>query len=102
MNENSTLLRAVRIQKTYQSASKRIDVLHDLDFEVGAGRMIAIMGASGVGKSTLLQLLGGLDRPDSGEILFQGENILKYTPDELAHFRNQKVGFVFQMHHLLP
>jgi lipoprotein-releasing system ATP-binding protein len=102
MNENSTLLRAIKVHKTYQSASKRIDVLNDLDFEVQSGRMIAIMGASGVGKSTLLHLLGGLDRPDAGEILFQGENILGYTPDQLAHFRNQKVGFVFQMHHLLP
>jgi lipoprotein-releasing system ATP-binding protein len=102
MNENSTLLRAVKVHKTYQSASKRIDVLNDLDFEVQSGKMIAIMGASGVGKSTLLHLLGGLDRPDSGEIHFQGENILRYTPDQLAHFRNQKVGFVFQMHHLLP
>jgi lipoprotein-releasing system ATP-binding protein len=102
MNENSTLLRAVKVHKTYQSASKRIGVLNDLDFEVQSGKMIAIMGASGVGKSTLLHLLGGLDRPDSGEILFQGENILRYSPDQLAHFRNQKVGFVFQMHHLLP
>jgi lipoprotein-releasing system ATP-binding protein len=92
----------VQLHKTYQSASKQIDVLSGLDFEIKTGTMIAIMGASGVGKSTLLHLLGGLDRPDSGEILFEGEDILKFSPDQLAAFRNQKVGFVFQMHHLLP
>lgn len=101
-NANSFLLRAIQVQKSYQSASKRIDVLSGLDFEIRTGSMIAIMGASGVGKSTLLHLLGGLDRPDSGEILFEDQDILKYSPDQLAHFRNQKVGFVFQMHHLLP
>lgn len=99
---NSVLLQASQIHKSYQSASKRIDVLQGLDFEIRAGTMVAIMGASGVGKSTLLHLLGGLDRPDSGEIQFEGENILKYSPSQLAHFRNQKVGFIFQMHHLLP
>jgi lipoprotein-releasing system ATP-binding protein len=99
---NSILLQASNVHKSYQSASKRIDVLVNLEFTIHFGKMIAIMGASGVGKSTLLHLLGGLDRPDSGEILFEGENILKYSPDQMAHFRNQKVGFVFQMHHLLP
>jgi len=99
---NSVLLRASQIYKSYQSASKRIDVLQGLDFEIRTGTMIAIMGASGVGKSTLLHLLGGLDRPDSGEIQFEEDHILKYSPTQLAHFRNQKVGFIFQMHHLLP
>lgn len=102
MNDFSVLLQAQKISKAYQSASKRIDVLQDLDIEVSTGKMMAIMGASGVGKSTLLHLLGGLDRPDSGQILFQGADILQYTSDQLARFRNQKVGFVFQMHHLLP
>src|SRR4026207_511052 len=101
MND-SILLRATQIHKAYQSASKRIDVLQGLDFEIHSGSMIAIMGASGVGKSTLLHLLGGLDRPDSGEIQFEQENISKYSAAQLAHFRNQKVGFIFQMHHLLP
>jgi lipoprotein-releasing system ATP-binding protein len=102
MSKSSVLLHALQVHKTYQSASKQIDVLKGLDFEVYTGKMIAIMGASGVGKSTLLHLLGGLDRPDSGEILFEGRDILQYSPVQLAHFRNQKVGFVFQMHHLLP
>jgi len=99
---NSLLLHASAINKTYQSASKQIEVLHSLDFEIQSGSMVAIMGASGVGKSTLLHLLGGLDRPDSGEILFEGRDILKYAAAELANFRNEKVGFIFQMHHLLP
>jgi lipoprotein-releasing system ATP-binding protein len=101
MND-SVLLQASTINKTYQSASKKIDVLNGLDFVIQTGTMIAIMGASGVGKSTLLHLLGGLDRPDSGEILFEGRDILKYSSAELANFRNEKVGFIFQMHHLLP
>ena len=60
------------------------------------------MGASGVGKSTLLHVLGGLDHPDSGEIFFEGKNLREFNPAELAEFRNKKIGFVFQMHHLLP
>jgi len=102
MSDDGLLLRASGLSKSYQSASKRIVVLQDLDLEIPSGRMVAIMGASGVGKSTLLHLLGGLDRPDSGEIVFEGEDILKFMPDRLAGFRNKKIGFVFQMHHLLP
>jgi len=102
MNENGLLLRASGISKSYQSASKQIVVLQDLDLDIPSGKMIAVMGASGVGKSTLLHLLGGLDRPERGEILFEEEDILRYTPNQLAAFRNQKIGFVFQMHHLLP
>jgi lipoprotein-releasing system ATP-binding protein len=99
---NHLLLTARDLHKSYQSASKSIPVLQGLDFEVMPRTMIAIMGASGVGKSTLLHLLGGLDRPDAGEIIFDGEDILRYTHAELADFRNRKIGFVFQMHHLLP
>jgi lipoprotein-releasing system ATP-binding protein len=73
-----------------------------LNLNVPEGRKIAIMGASGVGKSTLLHVLGALDHPDSGEIFFQSQNLLQLNPEELAHFRNEKIGFVFQMHHLLP
>ena len=99
---NEVLLHAIGIYKQYQSASKTIEVLRDLDLEIPYGKMIAIMGASGVGKSTLLHLLGGLDRPDRGSILFQGQNLADMNPRQLADFRNQKIGFVFQMHHLLP
>jgi lipoprotein-releasing system ATP-binding protein len=99
---NDCLLQASAIYKAYQSATKRIEVLQNLDLTIPDRRMIAVMGASGVGKSTLLHLLGGLDHPDSGSILFEGHDILQYDPSQLANFRNSKIGFVFQMHHLLP
>lgn len=102
MNSEAPLLKAGDLHKSFQSASRQIDVLKGLDLNVPAGKMIAIMGASGVGKSTLLHVLGALDRPDSGEILFEGMNLMRFTQDELANFRNEKIGFVFQMHHLLP
>jgi lipoprotein-releasing system ATP-binding protein len=76
-------------------------VLRNLDFEVQAGERIAIVGASGVGKSTLLHLLGALDRPTSGTLQFDGVDLLTRSEAELAAFRNNEVGFVFQFHHLL-
>lgn len=96
------LLSARGIYKSYQSASKRIDVLQGLDLEIPEGSMIAIMGASGVGKSTLLHVLGGLDRPEQGEIYFEDQNLMRYDPPQIAEYRNRKIAFVFQMHHLLP
>ena len=101
-SESNPLLSASNLHKSYQSASKQIDVLQGLHLNVPAGRMVAVMGASGVGKSTLLHVLGALDRPDSGEILFEGKSVLDFSEEELSHFRNEKIGFVFQMHHLLP
>lgn len=99
---SEVLLSARGVYKSYESASKRIEVLVNLNLELGVGRMVAVMGASGVGKSTLLHVLGALDRPDLGEILFEGRNLVTFTADELAQFRNASIGFVFQMHHLLP
>jgi lipoprotein-releasing system ATP-binding protein len=96
------LLSVRRVSKTYFSATRRISVLDQLELEVPYRRMIAVMGASGVGKSTLLHLLGGLDRPEEGEIIFEGQNILNFGTAEMADFRNRKIGFIFQMHHLLP
>jgi lipoprotein-releasing system ATP-binding protein len=77
-------------------------VLRDLSLTVERGEMIAIVGASGVGKSTLLHLIGGLDRPESGEIVLDGRRLGGMTDDERVAFRNRHVGFVFQFHHLLP
>lgn len=77
-------------------------VLHDLHLEVEANQKIAISGPSGSGKTTLLNLIGTLDQPDEGEIFFRGKEITGYSQGELAHFRNRELGFVFQMHHLLP
>jgi lipoprotein-releasing system ATP-binding protein len=79
-----------------------IEVLRDIDLEVRAGERIAVVGASGAGKTTLMHLLGGLDRPSSGAVLFEDEDIFRYPPAQLDAFRNRTVGFVFQFHQLLP
>ena len=93
---------ATDLSKSYLVAGRRLEVLRGLSLSVERGEMVAIMGASGVGKSTLLHLLGGLDRPDSGAIVV-GEPEITAMPDpELVAFRNKHVGFVFQFHHLLP
>jgi lipoprotein-releasing system ATP-binding protein len=88
--------------KSYQVGSQAIHVLRGLDLEVETGEMVAIVGASGVGKSTLLHLLGGLDRADSGTIRIGDGDVTRLPDAELVAFRNRHVGFVFQFHHLLP
>jgi lipoprotein-releasing system ATP-binding protein len=93
---------AEQLNKSYAVAANRVDVLRDLDLAVERGEMVAIVGASGVGKSTLLHLLGGLDRPDSGEVKVGDVEITRVSDAELVAFRNRHVGFVFQFHHLLP
>ena len=90
------------IVKTYAVGGQTLTVLRDLDLVVESGEMVAIVGASGVGKSTLLHILGGLDRADTGSVAI-GETKLTNLPDEaVVAFRNRHVGFVFQFHHLLP
>jgi lipoprotein-releasing system ATP-binding protein len=95
------LVHAQAIEKSYDDGPAVVCVLRNLDFDVQAGERIAIVGASGVGKSTLLHLLGALDRPSSGTLLFDGVDMLTRSEAELASFRNNEVGFVFQFHHLL-
>ena len=90
------------LNKRYRVGTQDIHVLRDLELSVDAGEMVAVMGASGVGKSTLLHLLGGLDRPDSGTVLVEGQDLGTISDDALVAFRNARVGFVFQFHHLLP
>ena len=90
------------LNKTYVVGTQRIHVLRDLDLEVSSGEMVAIVGASGVGKSTLLHVLGGLDRSDSGAVHVAGIDITAMPDTSLVEFRNKNVGFVFQFHHLLP
>jgi lipoprotein-releasing system ATP-binding protein len=90
------------LSKTYRNAEVPVVVFQDLDLEVGRGEMLAVVGPSGIGKSTLLHLLGGLDRPDAGRIQVAGNDLTTMSADALAKFRNQNVGFVFQFHHLLP
>jgi lipoprotein-releasing system ATP-binding protein len=96
------LLNARGIVKSFPVGGRRLTVLQDLDLEVETGQMVAIVGASGVGKSTLLHILGGLDRADRGTVTV-GEAELTAMPDaDVVAFRNQRIGFVFQFHHLLP
>ena len=95
-------LTATHINKSYLVGSQRLHVLRDLDLSVEQGEMVAVVGASGVGKSTLLHLLGGLDRADSGSISVGDSDIASMPEEALTAFRNKHVGFVFQFHHLLP
>ncbi len=90
------------LSKTYGSGDKRVDVLKGINLTVEKGETIAVLGASGVGKSTFLNILGALDRPTGGEVLYNGEAIFGYDNGRLAKFRNRSIGFVFQFHHLLP
>ena len=95
-------LEARGLSKTYRNAEVPVRVLEGLDLTVERGEMLAVIGPSGIGKSTLLHLLGGLDRPDQGTIHVDGRVLTAMSNDELARFRNRSVGFVFQFHHLLP
>jgi lipoprotein-releasing system ATP-binding protein len=96
------LVDARGILKSFPVGGRRLTVLQDLDLQVEAGQMVAIVGASGVGKSTLLHVLGGLDRADRGSVTV-GDAELTAMPDaDVVAFRNQRIGFVFQFHHLLP
>ena len=97
-----SFLEGQQLAKTYRNAEVPVVVFSDLDLEVKKGEMLAIVGPSGIGKSTLLHLLGGLDRPDHGTIRVDDRKLNELTTDELARFRNRNVGFVFQFHHLLP
>src|SRR3977135_1203327 len=95
-------LEAHALSKTYRNAEVPVPVFSDMNLTVDRGEMLAVVGPSGIGKSTLLHLLGGLDRPDSGSIQVAEAKVSAMTNDELARFRNRNVGFVFQFHHLLP
>ena len=90
------------LSKEYVDGPRVVRVLSGLDLEIGAGERVAIVGESGVGKSTLLHILGTLDRPTGGEVWFDGENLTSKSDRDLAHFRNREIGFIFQFHHLLP
>ena len=96
------LVDACGIVKSYLVGDSRLVVLRDLNLAVEAGEMVAIVGASGVGKSTLLHVLGGLDRADSGRVSIAGTDITSLADGAMVAFRNRQVGFVFQFHHLLP
>ena len=96
------LISARGLCKRFRNGGTEVDVLQGLDMDLQPGETIAIIGASGIGKSTLLHILGTLDRPDSGSLRFNHDNLLDYPEERLAKFRNECIGFVFQFHHLLP
>jgi lipoprotein-releasing system ATP-binding protein len=96
------IVSASGLVKGYRTPAGYVPVLQDLSLRVAAGEMLAITGASGVGKSTLLHVLGTLDRPEGGVLEFEGTDLLGLAPARLTEFRNRQLGFVFQLHHLLP
>jgi lipoprotein-releasing system ATP-binding protein len=96
------IVRGRALRKRYLTAAGPVPVLEGIDLDVAAGEMVAIVGASGVGKSTLLHVVGTLDRPDAGELRIAGEDVLTLPPARRCAFRNRTLGFVFQFHHLLP
>ena len=99
---NNDLINCVNINKTFDQADEQLTVLSNLSFSVKEGESIGLTGVSGCGKSTLLHILAGLDLPDSGEVNFNGKDIVLLDRDDRATFRNKNIGFVYQFHHLLP
>ncbi len=100
-DKKSILLEARNIDKTF-SDNFEVPVLHNLNLELLRGEMISIVGVSGTGKSTLMQILGTLDKPSSGKLYYEGEDVFAKSSQELSSFRNKTIGFIFQSHHLLP
>jgi lipoprotein-releasing system ATP-binding protein len=98
------MLELIHVKKSYESPGNQKDVLvlRDITFTLKKGKSMVIVGPSGSGKSTLLNIIGALDRPTDGKVLFDSRDLSKLSENELAEFRNQRIGFVFQMHHLLP
>jgi len=101
VNAKSSALKAVEVYKAYGKAHTRVEVLRGVNMELADGEMLAVVGASGAGKSTLLHVLGALDAPDSGEVLYRGESITKMWNGRRDLVRNRIFGFVFQFYHLL-
>jgi lipoprotein-releasing system ATP-binding protein len=99
---NDAVLRAAGLCKSFAQGPDRVTVLTGVDLAVSRGERVAVIGRSGSGKSTLLHLLGGLDEPDAGQVWVGDENLTAATPAERARLRNRHMGFVYQMHHLLP
>jgi len=103
MNEQgSMVLSAKGVSRGFRQGPKRVEVLKDINLQVPAGTSVAIVGASGAGKSTLLHLLGGLDKPEQGEVCLDGKSLWKISDGERSDIRNSRMGFIYQFHHLLP
>jgi lipoprotein-releasing system ATP-binding protein len=100
-SESEVLLSARNISKAYPQGAGELEILREISLDIRMGEALCIVGASGAGKSTLMHIMGTLDRPTSGELSFQGTSLLEMGDEELAQFRNRRMGFVFQFHHLL-
>jgi lipoprotein-releasing system ATP-binding protein len=100
-NSNQIILSASGLAKTYGKGPTAVDVLKEIDLQVGASEKVAIVGSSGSGKSTLLHLLGGLDSPSAGTVMLAGQNLHKLSVSKLDQLRNHNLGFIYQFHHLL-
>jgi lipoprotein-releasing system ATP-binding protein len=96
------LVSVQNVTKTFEHEGRSLEVLKGIDLEIGSGEMVTIVGPSGAGKSTLLHLIGTLDLPTEGRILYGGRDVTQLGSSDLAEFRNRSIGFVFQFHHLLP
>jgi lipoprotein-releasing system ATP-binding protein len=102
-DEGQALIRIRDLHKRYTSGGREnIDIFTGAQMDIQPAESVAVVGASGVGKSTFLHIIGTLDRPDQGSVLFKGQDIFKLDRQQLADFRNRSIGFVFQFHHLLP
>jgi lipoprotein-releasing system ATP-binding protein len=99
---NELVLAARNVRRAFREGSSTLEVLADINLEVRRGERLAVIGASGSGKTTLLQILGGLDRPDAGQVLIAGQDIHALPERERGTLRNRSIGFVYQFHHLLP
>ncbi len=98
----NNFLKIQGLYKSFQSGNEKLCILIDLSLQLAKGEMLAVTGASGSGKSTFLHLVGGMDRADAGKIFLAGEEVTRLEGQQLAQFRNRKIGFIFQFHHLLP
>ena len=101
-NTNNPFLEIKNVYKSFQLGSQTVNVLNGINLTLQRGDMLTMIGASGAGKSTFLHILGTLDQPTRGNVLYEGQDVFRLSENDLANFRNRRIGFVFQFHHLLP
>ena len=102
MARTENLVTIKGLYKSFNNSKARLDILKGVNFDLKTGETLSVVGPSGTGKSTFLHILGTLDRPDNGKILYRGDDVFLFNDEKLAKFRNEFIGFVFQFHHLLP